>query len=225
MGLPIQTVPAHLGGAQSLHQAIEQFSAMFSWATLVEAQLGVPQTELQGMDSLNQCFQSFGAMGAAVPASTDAGYAAMPDFAKDGKICTQNEDLYGIASRGRLLHENGRPEAAQRIFEGLIILAPNEASFHTGLGAVYQRQEDLVRARQEYDRALALDDQDLAALCNRAEVLLQQGLIEAAAKDLQCIAGLDPKGRQGHSQRARGIALALRAIVKRLQEPQPPPAG
>jgi tetratricopeptide (TPR) repeat protein len=222
MGLPLQT--ASLGGAQSLQQAVEQFSAMFSWATLVEAQLGILQTGAQGMDWLGQCFQAFEAMGAAVPASTAVGYAAMPDFAKGGKALLQNEELYGIASRGRLLHENGRPEAAQRIFEGLTTLAPNEARFHTALGAVYQRQEDLMRARQEYDRALALDEQELAALCNRAEVLLLQGRIEAAAKDLQCIAGLDAKGQHGHSQRARGIALALSTVIKKFQEPQPPPA-
>jgi Flp pilus assembly protein TadD len=134
------------------------------------------------------------------------------------------EELYGIAAQGRRLHENGKFEAAQQIFEGLTTLAPNEASFHTGLGAVYQRLELLDRACEEYDRALALNERDLAALCNRAEVRLQQGKIEEAAKDLQRIAELDPKGEQGFSQRARGMALALSTIVQKLQEPQPPPA-
>ena len=86
-----------------------------------------------------------------------------------------HEELYGLAAQGRRLHENGKFEAAQQIFEGLPTLAPNEASFHTGLGAVYQRLEQLERACEEYDRALSLNERDLAALCNRAEVRLQQG--------------------------------------------------
>lgn len=135
-----------------------------------------------------------------------------------------HEELYGIAAQGRHLHENGKFEAAQQIFEGLTTLAPNEASFHTGLGAVYQRLEQLDRACEEYDRALSLNERDLAALCNRAEVRLLQGKIDEAAKDLQRIAELDPKGEQGFSQRARGMALALSTIVQKLQEPQPSPA-
>jgi len=134
-----------------------------------------------------------------------------------------HEELYGVATQGRLLYDSGKTQAARQIFEGLTTLAPNEASFHTGLGAVYQRQEELERACEEYDRALALNERDVAALCNRAEVLLQQGKIEEAAKDLQRIAELDPKGEQGFSQRARGIALALSTIVQKLHAPQPPP--
>lgn len=135
-----------------------------------------------------------------------------------------HEELYGLAAQGRHLYESGKFEAAQQIFEGLTTLAPNEASFHTGLGSVYQRGGELERACEEYDRALALNERDLAALCNRAEVLLQQGKIEEAARDLQRIAELDPKGEQGFSQRARGMAIALSTIVQKLQEPQQPPA-
>lgn len=132
-----------------------------------------------------------------------------------------HEELYGIAAQGRHLYENGRVEAALQIFEGLTTLSPDEASFHTGLGSVYQRRGNLEGALKEYDRALALNERDLAALCNRAEILLQQGQIEAAAKDLQRIAELDPKGTQGFSQRARGMALALNTIIEKLQQPQP----
>lgn len=134
-----------------------------------------------------------------------------------------HEELYGVASQGQALYESGRIAEALQLFEGLTTLAPNEAGFHTGLGAIYQRQGELERAREEYDRALALNERDLAALCNRAEVLLQQGQLEQAAKDLQRIAELDPKSEQGFSQRARGMALALSALVQKLQESQSPP--
>lgn len=40
----------------------------------------------QGLDSLNRCFQTYNAMGAAVSMTQFVGYAAMPDFANAGKL-------------------------------------------------------------------------------------------------------------------------------------------
>ncbi|HYH98531.1 hypothetical protein [Hyalangium sp.] len=110
------SVPGHSGGAQSLHQAMEQFSAMFSWASQVQSQLGIQQSGFRGMDSLNRCFQAYSGMGASVSMNSVVGYAAMPDYENagqlevdkqtatvttpggykvtvaDGKVCIQNPD-------------------------------------------------------------------------------------------------------------------------------------
>jgi Flp pilus assembly protein TadD len=133
-----------------------------------------------------------------------------------------HEELYDIAAQGRRLYESGQLDSARKVFEGLTALDPCDAHFHTGLGAIYQKQGELERACVEYDRAVSLNEQDIAARCNRAEVLLQQGKLEAAAADLKRISELDPKGeRGGHSLRARAMALTLGAMANQARPQQP----
>lgn len=74
------------GGAQSLQQSFEQFSAMFSWSSQVQSLLGSQQAGFGGMDSLNRCFQAYGAMGAQLSMTNVVGYAAMPDFENSGQL-------------------------------------------------------------------------------------------------------------------------------------------
>ena len=164
------------------------------------------------------------------PASTglQAVHARMRSFLQGECVLADlyelsHEELYDIAAQGSRLYESGQLDSARKVFEGLTALDPCDAHFHTGLGAIYQKQGDLERACLEYDRAVVLNERDVAASCNRAEVLLQQGKLEAAAADLKCISELDPRGEHGHSLRARGIALALGAMAHqaRAQPPQP----
>lgn len=119
------------------------------------------------------------------------------------------EELYEICAQGRTLFESGQVEKAQRVFEGLTALEPYNADFHVGLGAVYQRQHDLDRALIEYDRAVSLNELDVAARTNRAEVLLERGEVERAVADLARVAALDPEGSNPHGQRALALAAAL----------------
>ncbi len=133
------------------------------------------------------------------------------------------EELYEIASQGHNLYYAGELDSARQIFEGLTALDPNDSFFHSGLGAIYQHQGALERAVIEYDRALALNEQDIPARCNRAEVLLQQGQTEAAIQDLERISELDPTAQHSHTLRARSIALKLLSLVRELDEPRQPP--
>jgi Flp pilus assembly protein TadD len=133
------------------------------------------------------------------------------------------EELYEIAGQGHNLYEAGQIDSAQKIFEGLTALDPNDSFFHSGLGAIYQYQGALERARVEYDRALALNERDIIARCNRAEVLLQQGHTEAAIQDLERISELDPNAQCSHTLRARSIALTLLSMLGDFHPVQPPP--
>ncbi len=134
-----------------------------------------------------------------------------------------HEELFELASQGHHLYESGQVASAQKVFEGLTALDPTNAFFHTGLGTVYQHQGILERARIEYDRALALNERDIPARCNRAEVLLQMGALEEAMEDLKRILELDPQGESGHTRRARGITLALSAMAQRNDTPEATP--
>lgn len=123
------------------------------------------------------------------------------------------EERYEIAGQGHNLYDAGLIDSAQRVFEGLTALDPDDFFFHSGLGVIYQHQGALERAILEYDRALALNERDIPSLCNRAEVLLQQGQTEAAIRDLERISELDPHARSSHTLRARSIALTLLSLV------------
>lgn len=74
------------GGTQSLQQSYEQLSAMFSWSSQVQSLLGSQQTGFHGLDSLNRCFQAYGAMEAQLSMTSVVGYAAMPDYDNAGQL-------------------------------------------------------------------------------------------------------------------------------------------
>jgi len=124
------------------------------------------------------------------------------------------QELFDIAAQGQLFFDTGKLDQAATVFEGLVALDPYEGSFHTGLGAVYQQRRQLDQARIEYDRAIALNEHDLAARCNRAEVLVQLQSFDLAAADIKEIAIRDPEGESGHSQRAKVLAMALASMAQ-----------
>jgi hypothetical protein len=90
--------------------------------------------------------------------------------------------------------------------------------FHTPPEAARRGREELEKAREEYERAIARDEQDIAARCHRAEVLLRQGQRVAAAMELRRIAELDPQGAQGHIWCAMWMAVALAEWVEEEEE-------
>ncbi len=153
------------------------------------------------------------------PQQDDARYKAMIDDGPPPESAPMNheptrEELYALAAQGHSLYEAGEIDSARRVFESLTALDPNDSFFHTTLGAVFQHQGDLERAIAEYNQALALNERDIAARCNRAEVLLEQGQTEAAIQDLERISELDPNAQCSHTLRARNIALTLLTMVK-----------
>ena len=120
-----------------------------------------------------------------------------------------NGDLYQIAAQGKRFFEEGQEEKARKVFEGLTAPDPWDYSFPTGLGAVYQKAGELDRALLEYDRAVSLNQRDVAARTNRAEVLVEQGDFGRAVADLTAVAAPDPAGEQPHTRRAKALAMAL----------------
>ncbi len=128
------------------------------------------------------------------------------------------EEFYILSEQGRRLYQEGLLDESRRLFEALTVLEPGEGYFHSCLGLVQQQQGALDQARRAYDQAIELDETDVSSRCNRAEVLLQLGHLEAASEDLKRIAELDPEGSLDHSQRARGMALALGTLVQRAME-------
>lgn len=79
---------------------------------------------------------------------------------------------------------------------------------------MYQKAGELDKALLEYDRAVSLNQRDVAARTNRAEVLVEQGDLSRAVADLTAVAALDPTGEQPHTRRAKALAMALASAAQ-----------
>ncbi len=125
-----------------------------------------------------------------------------------------HEEMYEMLREGQNLLDAGRYADAQKVFEGLIALDPTEANFHFALAATFQHQDQLDEALLEYDRTLSLNNTELAARTNRAEVLMMKGELEKAVQDLTWVIKQDPKGEHPHTRRAQTLAVALKAMAE-----------
>jgi Flp pilus assembly protein TadD len=135
------------------------------------------------------------------------------------------EEAYAFAELAYTLFEQGRYNDAQTIFEGLVISNPYDAYFHAMLGAIYARKDMQEEAAEEYSIAIELDQENISAYVNRAEILLQHGEFEIAMDDLQKAIKLDPKGEDPAGLRARALAGATAAIIEEILEQKSKEAG
>jgi Flp pilus assembly protein TadD len=122
-----------------------------------------------------------------------------------------NFDAQQIASLlvcGHNFFSQGKLQEAQRIFDGLAILDPNNSYINNILGAIYQRLEQYDAAILRYSRAIELFPQDIVSLTNRAEIYLNQGKFVEASKDLKKVIELDPERKNRSANRAR-LLVAL----------------
>jgi len=124
------------------------------------------------------------------------------------------EEAYSVAELGYTLYEQGRWKDAQTVFQGLVISDPYDGYFHTMLGAVYQKQNLIDGAIEEYTIALGLDPSSIDAFVNRGELLMQKGVFELAASDFRHAIELDPDGTNRSANRARALASAIAAALQ-----------
>jgi Flp pilus assembly protein TadD len=123
------------------------------------------------------------------------------------------EEAYSIAELGYTFMEQGRLGEAQTVFQGLVISNPYDAYFHTVLGSIYQRQENIDGALEEYSIAIGLDPANMEAYVNRGELLIRKGNFEMAASDFKNAIQLDPDGQSPSANRARALASVTAAAL------------
>jgi tetratricopeptide (TPR) repeat protein len=97
--------------------------------------------------------------------------------------------------RGRQFLDSGNLDDAQRAFIEALLLAPLEASAHTGLAEVYDRQGRPNDGVREYRAALASRD-DLPTRVALAGLLVRQDRLAEARAELQGVLGRDPGNAQ-----------------------------
>jgi Tfp pilus assembly protein PilF len=123
------------------------------------------------------------------------------------------EEAYSIAELGYTFMEQGRLNEAQTVFQGLVISNPYDAYFHTVLGSIYQKQENIDGALEEYSIAIGLDPANMEAFVNRGELLIRKGNFEMAAMDFKNAIHLDPDGQSPSANRARALASVTAAAL------------
>jgi len=123
------------------------------------------------------------------------------------------EEAYSIAELGYTFLEQGRLNEAQTVFQGLVISNPYDAYFHTVLGSIYQKQENIDGALEEYSISIGLDPANMEAYVNRGELLIRKGNFEMAASDFKNAIQLDPDGQSPSANRARALASVTAAAL------------
>ena len=135
------------------------------------------------------------------------------------------DEAYVMADLAYDMFNMGKLEDAKVIVEGLVISNPYDPVFHNLLANIYAKKEMWEEAVQEYSVVLGLDDKNIGAWVNRAELALQHGELEAAMMDLEKAILLDPEIKDPYGVRARALAGATlgvldEALAKRGESPE-----
>ena len=80
---------------------------------------------------------------------------------------------------------------------------------HSALGALLTRKGDEESALKHLNRAIILDDKQIAPFVNRAEVFLRLQDLESAVADLKRAIELDPNEKDPGANRARAMVLGI----------------
>ncbi len=104
-----------------------------------------------------------------------------------------------IFERGLDAHNRGDIRPARADYHQVLGLAPGVVSVHVNLGNMrWAVDDDLEAAIRWYDRALALDPDEVNCLGNRAEALMRLGRYEPATRDLERGLALQPRSGRLH---------------------------
>lgn len=133
-------------------------------------------------------------------------------------------EAYGMAEQAQRFLDIGQVDRARAIVEGLVELNPNDGYFHAFLGALRGQKGDDEGALASYSNAIRLDDKNLAARLNRAELYLKRGELEQAIDDLVAATKLDPQGATPLGKRAFSLARATAAALHQAFEGPKPAA-
>lgn len=103
-----------------------------------------------------------------------------------------------IAAQAFDLLEAGDLEGAAVLFDGLILLDPNDAGIRAARGSIFHQQGKLSEAMAAYEDALGLDGGTVLARVNRGELRCKRGDL-GGLEDLK-IAARIPSSVQARAQ-------------------------
>ncbi len=138
-------------------------------------------------------------LGGEFDAATEVELASISPAGTPGKKRTKSSDRHqkvelaqapsdGLADMMELGHElftRGKVNEARVVFEGLVVSNPDDPFIHTMLGTIHLARNDLDQALGAFEKALALDPDDVPARVYRAEIRLNKKRYRAATDDLK----------------------------------------
>jgi Flp pilus assembly protein TadD len=119
------------------------------------------------------------------------------------------EALYAARDMGHTLLMEGKESLARRIFAGLVAIDPADAYARLGLGASLHRLGRFEEAVREFEEALRVDPYSWRAAAWSAEVRLQNGDRDEAAR---------LAGRARELAERAGVSREARARIRRIGE-------
>lgn len=129
----------------------------------------------------------------------------------------KDSDVNAILTVGALMYQQGRLNEAEDLFRGAVLLNNNSAIAHSSLGTVLTAAGKHDEALVELDDAIKLDEKDISAYVNRAEIGLQRADFESASQDLKRAIEFDPEGTNSAANRAREIIVAMNQLINNLE--------
>ncbi|MEK7704666.1 MAG: hypothetical protein AAB426_06870 [Myxococcota bacterium] len=131
-----------------------------------------------------------------------------------------NDELEAVFALASEYLDTQRDADAATLCAGLVTLSPYNAKYWRAYGIALHRLAELREARVAYDIALVLDPRAVAIYCDRGEVQLYLGNIEAARADLERAAH---SGVPETERRSRDLLALLERLASALTpEPEQP---
>lgn len=103
----------------------------------------------------------------------------------DETVDPAEQAFVDLTRLGHEAFEAGRADEARVIFESLVGLGRRDPFAHTMLGTILLGANALDRALEQFEAALAIDPDDLAALVYRGEIRLSRRKVARATEDLE----------------------------------------
>jgi Flp pilus assembly protein TadD len=125
------------------------------------------------------------------------------------------QEAYAIAELAFNLAQGGDLDRALALAEGLVLLNPRHAYFHSLLASIHIRRERFDDALRHLNVAIGLDPDEIASRVNRGEILLVRGELEAALVDFSRAIELDARGTDPMARRARVLVSLGAEILRR----------
>jgi Tfp pilus assembly protein PilF len=110
---------------------------------------------------------------------------------------------------GAMYYNRGDLAKARTVFEGLVAMDPSSSDAHAALGALLTRTIENDLALEHLNKAIELNETEIAAYVNRAEIKLRQKQGEAAVADLKRAIALDPRQKNPAANRARAMVMGI----------------
>lgn len=133
---------------------------------------------------------------------------------KREEIGMSMEEFVAIGEMGTMFYTQGNTEKAQIIFEGMLELEPENDAVHSALGAVLTNTRQDEQALIHLNKAIELNETEIASFVNRAEVYLRKYEFESAVEDLRRAIELDPSEEDPGANRARAMVLGIHQMIE-----------